>query len=134
MEQSDLTKISKFLIVDPNSKSLGFGRVNHFLDKGFTLSREILNKSTISNAAKVIWFTGYSGSGKTTLANELAAYSTQLKKPFTILDGDNLRHTINKDLGFSNSDRIENNRRIAFVAKILSDAGVIPIGIRYFTI
>ena len=123
-----LTKISKFLIVDPNSKkSLGFGRVNHFLDKGFTLSKEILKKSTINNAAKVIWFTGYSGSGKTTLANELGSYLNSIDKLFTILDGDNLRHTINKDLGFSNSDRIENNRRIAFIAKILSDAGVIPI-------
>jgi len=123
-----LTKISKFIIVDPNSKkSLGFGRVNHFLDKGFTLSTEILKKSTINSAAKVVWFTGYSGSGKTTLANELGSYLNSIEKPFTILDGDNLRQTINKDLGFSYSDRIENNRRIAFVAKILSDAGVIPI-------
>ena len=123
-----LTKISKFIIVDPNSKkSLGFGRVNHFLDKGFTLSTEILKKSTVNTAAKVVWFTGYSGSGKTTLANELGSYLNSIEKPFTILDGDNLRHTINKDLGFSYSDRIENNRRVAFVAKILSDAGIIPI-------
>jgi len=68
-----------------------------------------------------------SGAGKTTLAENLADELSKLSMKYYILDGDNLRKTINKDLGFSVSDRYENNRRIAHVAKILSDSGVMPI-------
>jgi len=75
----------------------------------------------------VIWLTGLSGSGKSTIANELA-YQLQEKGKLTyILDGDNIRMGLNKDLGFSDNDRKENIRRIAEVAKLLSDAGVIVI-------
>ena len=74
-----------------------------------------------------MFFTGLSGSGKTTIANELSKLLVNKNKPFYILDGDNLRNTINKDLGFGESDRIENNRRIAHIASILNDAGIIPI-------
>jgi len=68
---------------------------------------------------KVYWLTGLSGSGKTTIANELSKY---LNKPF-ILDGDIFRYGLSKDLGFSKKDRIENHRRVAEIAKILSDLG-----------
>lgn len=68
---------------------------------------------------KVYWFTGLSGSGKTTIAKELSKY---LNKPF-ILDGDIFRYGLSKDLGFSKKDRIENHRRAAEIAKILSDLG-----------
>lgn len=76
---------------------------------------------------KVIWLTGLSGSGKSTLANALEVKLHDLKKHTYILDGDNLRLGLNKDLGFSVHDREENIRRVAEVAKLMFDAGLIVI-------
>jgi len=76
---------------------------------------------------KVIWFTGLSGSGKSTLANALEHALHQAGKHTYILDGDNIRHGLNKDLGFSDADRIENIRRIAEVARLMADAGLIVL-------
>jgi adenylylsulfate kinase len=73
----------------------------------------------------VIWFTGLSGSGKSTIANQVANGLHQLGKLTYVLDGDNSRHGLNKNLGFSPEDREENIRRIGEVAKLFSDAGVI---------
>ena len=75
----------------------------------------------------VIWLTGLSGSGKSTIANQLAADLHHLGHLTYILDGDNIRIGLNKDLGFSDDDRRENIRRIAEVAKLISDSGVIVI-------
>jgi len=75
----------------------------------------------------VIWFTGLSGSGKSTIANEVA-YKLHSMGRFTyVLDGDNVRHGLNKDLGFSPEDRNENIRRISEVANLFADAGIITI-------
>ena len=75
----------------------------------------------------VIWFTGLSGSGKSTIANEVA-YNLHKKGHFSyVLDGDNVRHGLNKDLGFSPEDRNENIRRISEVANLFADAGIIAI-------
>ena len=76
---------------------------------------------------KVIWFTGLSGSGKSTLANALEHVLHQAGKHTYILDGDNIRQGLNKDLGFSDADRVENIRRIAEVARLMADAGLIVI-------
>lgn len=76
---------------------------------------------------KTIWFTGLSGAGKSTLAVGLSqVLSEQGEKP-VILDGDELRATISSDLGFSNADRIEQNRRAASMAKLLNDQGITVI-------
>jgi len=75
----------------------------------------------------VIWFTGLSGSGKSTVANELAYKLHEMGKFAYVLDGDNVRHGLNKDLGFSPEDRNENIRRISEVAHLFADAGVIAI-------
>ena len=75
----------------------------------------------------VIWFTGLSGSGKSTVANEVAHRLHEQGKLSYILDGDNVRHGLNKDLGFSPEDRSENIRRISEVAALFADAGVITI-------
>ena len=76
----------------------------------------------------VIWLTGLSGSGKTTIANALESkLLSELGKKTFILDGDNIRHGLNSDLGFSDADRDENIRRIAEVAKLFKDAGMIVI-------
>ena len=73
----------------------------------------------------VIWFTGLSGSGKSTLANAVAQLLHQRQHHTYVLDGDNVRHGLNKNLGFSPADREENIRRIGEVAKLFADAGSI---------
>jgi adenylylsulfate kinase len=73
----------------------------------------------------VLWFTGLSGSGKSTIANEVAYKLHQMGKLSYVLDGDNIRHGLNKNLGFSPEDRDENIRRISEVANLFADAGVI---------
>jgi len=77
--------------------------------------------------APVIWLTGIPGSGKTTLALELKKFYDQKGLPIDILDGDEIRKTLSKDLGFSPEDRKEHNRRVIFVAKILAKNGVTTI-------
>jgi adenylylsulfate kinase len=75
----------------------------------------------------VIWFTGLSGSGKSTVANEVAYKLHTMGRITYVLDGDNIRQGLNKNLGFSPEDRNENIRRISEVANLFSDAGVIAI-------
>lgn len=80
-----------------------------------------------SQEAQVIWLTGLSGSGKTTLANALEKRLFSLGKHTYLLDGDNIRHGICSDLTFSEPDRLENNRRVGEIAKLMFDAGLIII-------
>lgn len=75
----------------------------------------------------LIWFTGLSGSGKSTIAGALEEELFKLNKHTYLLDGDNVRHGLNKDLGFSDQDRIENIRRIGEMAKLFVDAGIITL-------
>ncbi|MGB2106666.1 MAG: sulfate adenylyltransferase subunit CysN [Candidatus Puniceispirillum sp.] len=86
-------------------------------------ARQSLN----GHKSKVIWFTGLSGSGKSTIANalELELYARGIRT--YILDGDNIRHGLNNDLGFTDADRVENIRRISEVAKLMVDAGIVVI-------
>ncbi len=77
--------------------------------------------------SKVIWFTGLSGSGKSTIANALEIKLYQMGIRTYILDGDNIRHGLCNDLGFTNSDRVENIRRVAEVAQLMVDAGVVVL-------
>jgi bifunctional enzyme CysN/CysC len=76
---------------------------------------------------RVLWFTGLSGSGKSTIANEVEKKLAIMNRHTFLLDGDNVRHGLNKDLGFTESDRIENIRRIGEVAKLMTDAGLIVL-------
>ncbi|MDW6002183.1 adenylyl-sulfate kinase [Vibrio mangrovi] len=75
----------------------------------------------------VLWFTGLSGSGKSTIANAVEVRLLNLGKHSYLLDGDNIRHGLNKDLSFSDTDRIENIRRIGEVAKLFADSGLIVL-------
>lgn len=75
----------------------------------------------------LLWFTGLSGSGKSTIANALDVTLHQRGYHTFLLDGDNVRHGLNKDLGFSNEDRVENIRRIGEVSKLFCDAGLIVL-------
>ncbi|HEX7848953.1 MAG TPA: sulfate adenylyltransferase subunit CysN [Sphingomonas sp.] len=76
---------------------------------------------------KVLWFTGLSGSGKSTIANLVEKKLYALGRHSYLLDGDNVRHGLNKDLGFTDADRIENIRRVGEVAKLMTDAGLIVL-------
>jgi bifunctional enzyme CysN/CysC len=75
----------------------------------------------------VLWLTGYSGAGKTTIATHLAARLDEMGRAPVLLDGDQVRRGLNSDLGFSDADRSENVRRVAEVARLLVDAGLIVI-------
>ena len=75
----------------------------------------------------ILWFTGLSGSGKSTVANAVEVKLAEMKKHTYLLDGDNVRHGLNKDLGFSDEDRMENIRRIGEVSALFVDAGVIVL-------
>ena len=96
----------------------------------------VWHNSTVTHADRValkqqrsvcLWFTGLSGSGKSTVANAVESKLLQMGKHSYLLDGDNLRHGLNKDLGFSDTDRTENIRRIGEVAKLFVDAGNIVL-------
>ena len=90
-----------------------------------------INKSDRSTIKKqtpcIIWFTGLSGSGKSTVADVLEQKLISINKHTYLLDGDNLRHSLNSDLGFSDEDRDENFRRIGYLGALMVDAGLIVI-------
>jgi len=91
-----------------------------------TITKE--DRAKIKNQKSfVIWFTGLSGSGKSTIANELECKLWELNKHTYLLDGDNIRQGLNSDLGFSDKDRKENIRRVAQLAKLFTDSGLITI-------
>jgi adenylylsulfate kinase len=91
-----------------------------------TISKQERQKAS-GHKSCVLWFTGLSGAGKSTLANEVERQLYEKGLRTYLLDGDNIRHGINKDLGFSPEDRKENIRRIGEVAKLFVDAGVIVL-------
>ncbi len=76
---------------------------------------------------RVLWFTGLSGAGKSTIANEVEKRLNLMNRHTYLLDGDNIRHGLNKDLGFTEADRIENIRRVGEVARLMADAGLIVL-------
>ncbi len=84
-------------------------------------------EKALGQRGQVLWFTGLSGSGKSTLANEVEQALHAAGRHTFLLDGDNLRHGLNGDLGFSEADRTENIRRVAEVAKLMADAGLIVL-------
>ncbi|MHB8440255.1 MAG: adenylyl-sulfate kinase [Acidimicrobiales bacterium] len=81
----------------------------------------------LSSSGGTVWFTGLSGSGKSSIAKHIEADLVEEGIPAYVLDGDNLRHGINDDLGFSRQDRGENCRRAAEIARLFADAGVISL-------
>ena len=91
-----------------------------------TVTREE-REQQFSHRGCTIWLTGLSGSGKSTIANALDAELVKRGIRSYVLDGDNVRHGLNKDLGFSPEDRTENIRRIGEVAKLFTDAGIINV-------
>ncbi|WP_337104120.1 adenylyl-sulfate kinase [Paenibacillus sp. YIM B09110] len=99
---------------------------NHIKRHSYTVTKELYNRR-FGHMSGVIWITGLSGSGKSSIANELNTMLYERHIYSIVLDGDNLRLGLNKDLGFSTKDRRENVRRTAEVAKLLVQAGAIVI-------
>ena len=97
------------------------------------LRQQILSVSKAKRAALkaqrpcVLWFTGLSGAGKSTIANVVEAKLAERKRHTYMLDGDNVRHGLNKDIGFTDADRVENIRRVGEVAKLFVDGGLIVL-------
>ncbi len=123
-----------FILVDrATMNTVGAGMVTHALRRSANISEhhyEIDREARANQKnqkAKVIWLTGLSGSGKSTIANALEMKLFSLGKHAYVLDGDNMRLGLNKDLGFTREDRAENVRRVSEVAHNLYDAGLVTI-------
>ena len=101
-------------------------RENQLIWHNMDITRSF-REEQLGQTAKTIWFTGLSGSGKSTLANELEKRLAAMGKHTMLLDGDNVRMGLNRNLGFREADRIENIRRIAEVSKLMNDAGLIVL-------
>ena len=123
-----------FILVDRISNATsGAGMIRFALRRSHNIHRQALDVTPQSRAdAKgqkpaVLWFTGLSGAGKSTIANAVERQLHAAGKHTYILDGDNIRHGLNNDLGFSPEDRTENIRRIGEVAKLFTDGGVLNL-------
>jgi bifunctional enzyme CysN/CysC len=128
------TTLGSFILIDRISNSTaGAGTIHFSLMRSQNIQPEYfeIDQAARSNLLKqkpmCIWFTGLSGSGKSTIANALEVKLQKHGKLTYILDGDNVRHGLNKDLGFTEVDRIENIRRVSEVAKLMVDAGLIVL-------
>ncbi len=104
----------------------GLRRAQNLSYQSFDVNRQVRAELKHQEPA-IVWFTGLSGSGKSTVANLVEKRLTAEGKHAYILDGDNVRHGLNKDLGFTEADRVENIRRVAEVARLMADAGLIVI-------
>ena len=123
-----------FIVIDRVSNlTLGAGMIDRGLRCATNVHWQALDVSKASRAAAksqkpaVLWFTGLSGAGKSTIANLVEKKLLSLGHHAYLLDGDNVRHGLNKDLGFAAADRVENIRRVAEVARLMVDAGLITL-------
>jgi bifunctional enzyme CysN/CysC len=123
-----------FILIDRlTNNTVGAGMLRFALRRSQNVHWQALdvNKQahTLLNGHKpcVLWFTGYSGAGKSTIANLVEKRLHALAQHTYLLDGDNVRHGLNRDLGFTDVDRVENIRRVAEVSKLMVDAGLIVL-------
>ena len=118
---------------EASKRAAGFGLVHFALRRAHNIHRQAVDVDQTARAAMkgqrpcVLWFTGLSASGKSTIANLVEKRLYALGRHTYLLDGDNVRHGLNKDLGFTDTDRVENIRRVAEVAKLMVDAGLIVL-------
>jgi bifunctional enzyme CysN/CysC len=123
-----------FILIDRMThRTAGAGLIEHSLRRGENLTWQQFEVDRGRRAAlmghkpAVLWFTGLSGAGKSTVANLVERKLTASGRHCYIIDGDNVRHGLNKDLGFTAADRVENIRRVAEVAHLMADAGLIVV-------
>ena len=123
-----------FILIDKvTNRTVGAGMLHFALRRAQNVHWQATSvgraeHATLKNQTpRVLWFTGLSGSGKSTIANEVEKTLNLMNRHTFLLDGDNIRHGLNKDLGFTEADRIENIRRIGEVARLMADAGLIVL-------
>lgn len=123
-----------FILIDRmTNNTVGMGMINFPLRRAANIHWQNLDINKAANAEQkgqnpaVLWFTGLSGSGKSTIANEVQRRLYATGRHSFILDGDNVRHGLNRDLGFTDADRVENIRRVAEVSKLMVEAGLISL-------
>jgi len=131
---ADSRVLGGFVLIDKLSNhTVAAGMLNFGLRRAQNIHWQALEVTREARAAQkqqraaVLWFTGLSGSGKSTIANLVEKRLLALGQHSFLLDGDNLRHGLNRDLGFTEADRIENIRRVGEVAKLMTDAGLVVI-------
>ena len=123
-----------FILIDQETnETVGAGLIHFALRRGQNVHWQALEIDRNAHAAikrqrpAILWFTGLSGAGKSTIANIVEKKLYALGRHTVLLDGDNIRHGLNRDLGFTQADRVENIRRIAEVSKLMADAGLIVL-------
>jgi bifunctional enzyme CysN/CysC len=131
---ADNHMLGEFILIDKiTNRTVGAGMLHFSLRRAQNVHWQATDIGREAHAAlknqkpRVLWFTGLSGSGKSTIANEVEKTLNLLNRHTFLLDGDNVRHGLNKDLGFTEADRIENIRRVGEVAKLMADAGLIVL-------
>ncbi len=131
---SENRSLGGFIVIDKmTNATVGAGMINFSLRRSQNVHWQVLDVSRGAHAklknqqAGVLWFTGLSGAGKSTIANLVEKKLVRMNRHTFLLDGDNVRHGLNKDLGFTDADRIENIRRVGEVAKLMTDAGLIVV-------
>ncbi|HYD74363.1 MAG TPA: adenylyl-sulfate kinase, partial [Candidatus Binatia bacterium] len=123
-----------FILIDEETnETAGAGLIHFALRRGQNVHWQALEIDRKAHASikrqrpAILWFTGLSGAGKSTIANIVEKKLYALGRHTVLLDGDNLRHGLNRDLGFTQADRVENIRRVAEVSKLMADAGLIVL-------
>jgi bifunctional enzyme CysN/CysC len=123
-----------FILIDRlTNETAGAGMIDFALRRASNIHRQALTVSVEDRAAlkgqhsAIVWLTGLSGAGKSTIANSVEQKLLALGGHSMLLDGDNVRHGLNRDLGFTDTDRVENIRRLGEVAKLMADAGLVVI-------
>ena len=123
-----------FILIDRlSNETVAAGLIHFALRRAQNIHWQAVDLSRAARAAQkgqqpcVLWFTGLSGAGKSTIANLVEKRLFALGRHTTLLDGDNVRHGLNRDLGFTDTDRVENIRRVGEVARLMADSGLIVL-------